>query len=142
MGHVSIYDMEIKRVNYKTALLIAVICNLMLTGTSVVYAAIDVPENGVLIGSGNRWDCNKGYWKNIRNKSCDKVNVPKNGYLAYDGHSWVCNKGYLRNSHKEICDKIIVPENGSLSSDGHSWFCNVGYKESPENNSCEQITQE
>jgi hypothetical protein len=127
--------------NQITLLPIFVVCSITLLNIGKIYAADAIPENSQLSRNGHSWVCDKGYWKNIKTKSCDKVNVPENVYLAYDGASWVCDKGYIRNNRKESCDKIHLPENGLLSSDGHSWYCEKGYQENMKERRCDKTVE-
>jgi len=62
--------------------------------------AQQIPENAHKNAYGNRWDCNRGYYKS--GGSCHQVIIPKNGKLNFLGNRWDCEKGFKKSSNRCI----------------------------------------
>ena len=90
-----------------------------------------IPKNAYLNSSGNRWECERGYYE--EGNKCKAINVPANGFLTGLPHEsgWDCERGYK--PVKKDCVAIAVPKNGYLKNGASrytsGWQCERGYRE-------------
>ena len=62
----------------------------------------------VLVGFGDRWDCERGFERN--RASCTAVIVPPHAHVDASGHAWECDSGYTTGS------RYCVPSAVELAS--------------------------
>ena len=66
--------------------------------------AVEIPANAFLDSSGQRWECQRGFRREL--DSCHEIDLPANAHLDYSGHGWACNRGFERDG--EVCTERRV----------------------------------